>query len=57
MELEKDKGDERSERGRRRDSETGTASESKTKLALPRQGIPIYVEGRKKGSNVRDQPA
>jgi len=42
MELEKEKDNERSEeRGRRRDGETGTASKSKTSLALPRH-MPIY---------------
>ena len=49
MELEKGRYDERNEeRGRRRDGETGDARKSKTSLALPRQGMSIYVEGRKR---------
>jgi len=48
-ELGKEKHNERSEeRGRRRDGETGTAGKSKTSLALPRQGMAIYVEGQKR---------
>jgi len=45
MELGNEKGNERSEeRGRRRDGETGTESKSKkTSLALPRQGMPVYL--------------
>jgi hypothetical protein len=52
MELGEEKYNERGEepeRGRRhRDGETGTASKSKTSLALPRQGMPTCVEGRKR---------
>jgi hypothetical protein len=44
MELKKEKCNE--ERGRRRDSETGAFRESKTRLALPRQGMQVYVEAR-----------
>ena len=48
MELGKEKHNERSEeRERRRDGEIETAGKSKTNLALPRQCMPICVEGRK----------
>jgi hypothetical protein len=53
IELEQETRNERSEeRGRRRDSQTETAGKSKTTLALRRQGMPIYVEERRKVSNI-----
>ena len=35
----------------------GTAGKSEASLALPRHGTSIYVEGREKVSNTRNQPA
>ena len=43
------------ERGRRRDSETCAANESKTSLALARQDMLVYM--REEGRTVRDHPA